>query len=148
MLAGTRDSEKAMRCTELEESWGPPDELQPGSDTVHQAPNPDPVLVWAPTGRRLLSGLLGLNVVLLGAALVAGDAFHPDGLRHQEPMLYILLLMGLSIAWMLWYLFWARNLPGASPHKDHHAGGITVTGKAGPVNYSSCVTAKHFTQLH
>ncbi|XP_031417378.1 proton channel OTOP3 [Clupea harengus] len=127
MLAGTRDSEKAMRCTELEESWGPPDELQPGSDTVHQAPNPDPVLVWAPTGRRLLSGLLGLNVVLLGTALVAGDAFHPDGLRHQEPMLYILLLMGLSIAWMLWYLFWARNLPGASPHKDHHAGGITVT---------------------
>ncbi|KAM9411244.1 proton channel OTOP3-like isoform 1-T1 [Salvelinus alpinus] len=89
--------------------------------------HPDPVLVWAPSGRRLLSGLLGLNVVLLGAALVAGQAFNPQGLRHQEPQVFMLLLMGLSLAWMLWYLLWARKKPGICPHKDHHAGGITVT---------------------
>lgn len=125
------DSEKAVGTTELEEHWTPTDgPQQPGSDTVgHRAPSPDPVLVWAPSGRRLLSGLLGLNVVLMGAALVAGDAFHPQGLRHQEPMVYLLFLMVLSVAWMLWYLFWVRNVPGATPHKDHHAGGITVTGK-------------------
>uniref|UniRef100_A0A4W5QU86 Otopetrin 1 n=1 Tax=Hucho hucho TaxID=62062 RepID=A0A4W5QU86_9TELE len=93
----------------------------------HTHPDPEPVLVWAPSGRRLLSGLLGLNVVLLGAALVAGQAFNPQGLRHQEPQIFMLLLMGLSLVWMLWYLLWARRKPGICPHKDHHAGGITVT---------------------
>uniref|UniRef100_A0A7N8X565 Otopetrin 3 n=1 Tax=Mastacembelus armatus TaxID=205130 RepID=A0A7N8X565_9TELE len=78
------------------------------------------------TKERLLSGLLGLNVVLLGAALVAGQAFNPDGLKHQEPEVFILMLMGVSLIWMLWYLLWARKQPGTSPHKDHHAGGLTV----------------------
>ncbi|XP_036427876.1 proton channel OTOP3-like isoform X1 [Colossoma macropomum] len=87
----------------------------------------DSVLLWVPTGRRLISGLLGLNVVLLGAALVAGDAFHPAGLQHQEPEVFLLLLMGLSLVWMLWYLLWARKQPGLPPHTDHHAGGPTVT---------------------
>ncbi|KAI1886430.1 hypothetical protein AGOR_G00195680 [Albula goreensis] len=87
----------------------------------------DLTLIWAPRGRRLLSGLLGLNVVLLGTALVAGEAFNPTGLRHQEPLVFLLMLMGLSLAWMLWYLLWARNQPGSTPHTDHHAGGVAVT---------------------
>ncbi|KAL6475746.1 hypothetical protein MHYP_G00167860 [Metynnis hypsauchen] len=88
----------------------------------------DAVLLWVPSGRRLISGLLGLNVVLLGAALEAGDTFHPAGLQHQEPEVFLLLMMGLSVVWMLWYLLWARGRPGLPPHTDHHAGGPTVTG--------------------
>ncbi|XP_068162228.1 proton channel OTOP3-like [Antennarius striatus] len=101
---------------------------EPLSGTEHQiqAPELDPMLVWVPSGRRLISGLLGLNVVLLGAALLAGQAFNPDGLRHQEPLVFMLLLMGASLIWMLWYLLWARKQPDICPHKDHHAGGITV----------------------
>ncbi|XP_042364114.1 proton channel OTOP3-like [Plectropomus leopardus] len=106
---------------------------KPGSNEAAQTSDnqiqssEDPVLVWVPSGRRLISGLLGLNVVLLGAALVAGQAFNPDELKHQEPQVFLLLLMGVSLVWMLWYLLWARNQPGICPHKDHHAGGITVT---------------------
>ncbi|XP_070708274.1 proton channel OTOP3-like [Pempheris klunzingeri] len=118
--------------TQLGSSWGAPGD--PPSDeqtrtTGHQIQDqePDPVLVWAPSGRRLVSGLLGLNVVLLGAALVAGQAFNPGGLKHQEPQVFMLLLMGVCLAWMLWYLLWARKQPGISPLKDHHAGGVTVT---------------------
>ncbi|XP_036389970.1 proton channel OTOP3-like [Megalops cyprinoides] len=101
-------------------SWGSGEDEETGVDL-------DPVLLWAPSGRRLLSGLLGLNIVLLGAALVAGQAFNPQGLRHQEPLVFLLVLMSLSVAWMLWYLLWARRQPGISPHTDHHAGGIAVT---------------------
>ncbi|XP_039991607.1 proton channel OTOP3-like [Xiphias gladius] len=106
--------------------------VTPGNPTRDEPDNQiqdleqDPVLVWVPSGRRLISGLLGMNVVLLGAALVAGQAFHPEGLKHQEPQVFMLLLMGVSLIWMLWYLLWARKQPGISPHKDHHAGGITV----------------------
>ncbi|XP_029106391.1 proton channel OTOP3-like isoform X2 [Scleropages formosus] len=82
---------------------------------------------WIPEGRRLLSGLLGLNVVMLGAALVAAGAFNRQGLLHQEPQIFILVLMGLGVLWMLWYLLWARRQPGRPPDKDHHAGGMTVT---------------------
>ena len=88
--------------------------------------------VWAPSSRRLLSGFVGLNVVLLGAAFVAGRAFNPTGISHQESEVYVLVLMCFSLAWMMWYLLWARRKPGISPHKDHHAGGLTVTGEPGP----------------
>ncbi|KAM3859918.1 proton channel OTOP3-like [Diretmus argenteus] len=122
------------RVSNLDSSWGTPgtpsdDEPRNRKTSDHQIQDPafDPVLVWAPSGRRLLSGLLGLNVMLLGAALVAGQAFNPLGLKHQEPQVFLLLLMCFSMAWMLWYLLWARKQPGISPHKDHHAGGITVT---------------------
>lgn len=87
----------------------------------------DPVVVWIPSKRHLITGLLGLNVFLLGMALVAGQAFNPDGLKHEEPEVFILLLIGISLSWMLWYLLWAKKQPGICPHKDHHAGGVTVT---------------------
>ncbi|XP_026207954.1 proton channel OTOP3 isoform X2 [Anabas testudineus] len=82
--------------------------------------------IWTTSRRPLISGLLGMNVFLLGAALVTGQAFNPNGLKKAEPQIFIVLLMGGSLIWMLWYLLWARNQPGNSPHTDHHAGGITV----------------------
>ncbi|XP_056222382.1 proton channel OTOP3-like [Seriola aureovittata] len=114
-------------ATELDSSWvtpGSPSRDEPDNQTQDQ--ELDPVLVWVPSGRRLISGLLGMNIVLLGAALVAGQTFNPEGLKHQEPLVFMLLLMGVSLIWMLWYLLWARKQPGVCPHKDHHAGGITV----------------------
>ncbi|XP_060795144.1 proton channel OTOP3-like isoform X3 [Neoarius graeffei] len=99
------------------------------------------VLLWVPSGRRLISGLFGINVVLLGAALVAGDALNPVGLRHHEPEVFLLLLMGFSVVWMLWYLLWSRRQPGAPPHTDHHAGGATVTDEDGE-NVTDCECRK------
>lgn len=107
----------------------------------------DPVLVWVPSGRRLISGLLGINVVLLGAALVAGQAFNPEGLKHQEPLVFMLLLMGVGLVWMLWYLMWARKQPGISPHKDHHAGGITVLCKVLCKTTIMTTCTEHFTDV-
>ncbi|KAM7381141.1 hypothetical protein PAMA_012125 [Pampus argenteus] len=105
----------------------PPSHEPVGNHHTHD-PEQDPgLLFWAPSEKRLISGLLGINVVLLGAALVAGQAFNPSGLKHQEPQVFMLLLMGVCLVWMLWYLLWARKQPGICPHKDHHAGGIPVT---------------------
>lgn len=122
------------QATELESTWGTPGRDEPASpDHQLQEPeDPDPGVQWVPSGRRLLSGLLGLNVVLLGAALLAGQAFNSAGLPHNEPRVFMLLLMGISLLWMLWYLLWARKQPDTSPQKDHHAGGITVTCKPPP----------------
>uniref|UniRef100_A0A3Q3JYS9 Otopetrin 3 n=1 Tax=Monopterus albus TaxID=43700 RepID=A0A3Q3JYS9_MONAL len=86
----------------------------------------DPGQTWVLYGQRLTSSLLGLNVVLLGAALVGGQAFDSNALKYEEPQVFILLLVGISLIWILWYLLWVRKQPGINPHKDHHAGGITV----------------------
>ncbi|XP_034716978.1 proton channel OTOP3-like [Etheostoma cragini] len=106
---------------------GNPDSDDNSGDQTED-PEMDPVVVWVPSGRRLVSGMLGLNAVLLGAALLAGERVPPQGLTHQEPQVFMLLLMGTSSLWVLWYLLWAHKQPGICPHKDHHAGGITVTG--------------------
>lgn len=114
-------------AVELDSSCNSPcDEAVNCLDVQIQDPEMDPGLVFVPSGNHLMSGLLGLNVVLLGAALVAGEAFNPEGLKHQEPHVFMLLLMGVSLVWMLWYLLWARKQPGICPHKDHHAGGVTT----------------------
>ncbi|XP_037318710.2 proton channel OTOP3-like [Pungitius pungitius] len=116
-------------ATDADSSGATPVGVEPvqGWDHPIQDPGLEPGQVWAPRGRHLISGLLGLNVVLLGTALVAGQAFNPEALRHQESQVFLLLLMGVSLIWMLWYLLWARKQAGISPHKDHHAGGMVVT---------------------
>ncbi|XP_051529785.1 proton channel OTOP3-like [Myxocyprinus asiaticus] len=83
-----------------------------------------PVMPWGPSGNGLISGLLGLNLVLFGAALVVGSAFNPLELMQTE--VFMLMLMGLSMLWMLWYLTGACRQPGITPYTDHHAGGATV----------------------
>lgn len=126
-------------AVELNSSRGSPQREEPPSSDhqLHPPEDLDPVLVWVPIGRRLISGLVGLNVVLLGAALLAGQAFNPEGLRYQEPQVFILLLLGGSVLWMLWFLLWTRRQAGTAPHQDHHAGGIAVTRKQLPDPMSS-----------
>uniref|UniRef100_A0A3B3SWT7 Otopetrin 3 n=1 Tax=Paramormyrops kingsleyae TaxID=1676925 RepID=A0A3B3SWT7_9TELE len=82
--------------------------------------------MWVPGGRRLFSGLLGLNVIMLGAALMAADAYYANGQLQQGRQVFILLLLLLSVVWMLWYLLWSRKRPGRTPHTDHHAGVVLV----------------------
>ncbi|XP_008313133.2 proton channel OTOP3-like [Cynoglossus semilaevis] len=84
------------------------------------------VVVWVPFGRRLISSLLGMNLVLLGAALVSAQIFNAEGLKHQEPQVFMLLLMVVGLIWMLWFLLWTRKQNKTSLHWDHHAGGTTV----------------------
>ncbi|KAM6964536.1 proton channel OTOP3-like [Tautogolabrus adspersus] len=105
----------------------PADDPVKSSAHQNEEHDSDSMLLWVPTGKRLVSGLLGLNVVLLGAALVVGNALNPTGLKNQEPQVFMLLLMGVSVVWMLWYLLWARRQPGFCTHKDHHAGGGPVS---------------------
>lgn len=94
--------------------------------TLDQEPQiQDHVFLWVPSGRGLISGLVGLNVVLLGGALLAGSALNED-ILHRVSQLLLLCLMGLSVGWMVWFLIWDSKRPGYCPHKDHHAGGVTV----------------------
>uniref|UniRef100_A0A8C4XGY9 Otopetrin 3 n=1 Tax=Erpetoichthys calabaricus TaxID=27687 RepID=A0A8C4XGY9_ERPCA len=56
--------------------------------------------IWSPSRGRMFSGLLALNVIILGAALVVSAALKPQGLRHHEDLVFLLFLMALSMVWM------------------------------------------------
>ncbi|XP_028989675.1 proton channel OTOP3-like [Betta splendens] len=115
--AGATEMETFSDTQRSPSSDGPDDQIQTHED--HS--------IWDPSRKPLVSGLLGMNVFLLGAALVTGQAFNPDGLKKAQPQVFIVVLMLVGLIWMLWYLLWARKQPDISPHKDHHAGGVTVT---------------------
>ncbi|XP_072312280.1 proton channel OTOP3-like [Eucyclogobius newberryi] len=98
-----------------------------GQASDHDPPHEQQNSELMPSGRGLVSGLFGLNMVLLGGALLAGRAMtdRQDVLKW-EPKLMLLFLMALSVAWMLWFILWDSRRPGSRPHRDHHAGGVTV----------------------
>uniref|UniRef100_A0A8C9ZSX9 Otopetrin 3 n=1 Tax=Sander lucioperca TaxID=283035 RepID=A0A8C9ZSX9_SANLU len=78
------------------ETPGNPDSDENSEDPMED-PEMDPVVVWVPSGRRLISGMLGLNVVLLGAALLIGESLPPEGLKHQEPQVFLLVYILHSV---------------------------------------------------
>ncbi|MBN3279259.1 OTOP3 protein, partial [Polyodon spathula] len=112
-----------------------------GSKQKQGSPHPSKGSGWALSRGRLLSGLFALNLLFLGAALVIGRVFNPSGLRYEQPLFFIALLMGLSLLWMIWYLIRARWQPGIEPHTDHHAG--TVLMKGALLLFAACSLLLH-----
>ncbi|MEE6525631.1 hypothetical protein FKM82_025755, partial [Ascaphus truei] len=88
---------------------------------------PGPPEVWK-TGGRLLSGVLALNVVLLGCALVSSGAFHEVVLAERELLSFLCVLMGISGCWMVTYLLWTSRHPDTGTIRDTHAGPIWLRG--------------------
>ncbi|KAK6478202.1 proton channel OTOP3-like [Huso huso] len=112
-----------------------------GSEEKQGSPHPSKGSGWALSSGRLLSGLFALNLLFLGAALVIGGVFNPSGLRYEQSLIFIALLMGLSLLWMFWYLIRARWQPGTAPHTDHHAG--TVLMKGALLLFAACSLLLH-----
>ncbi|KAG8564914.1 hypothetical protein GDO81_012629 [Engystomops pustulosus] len=83
----------------------------------------EPPTLWK-KGGRLLSGLLGLNVLLLAIVLVSSSAFSDVALVEREVLSLLCVLMGLSGIWMMVYLLWTSRKDHHTVLKDSHAGPI------------------------
>ncbi|KAG8446340.1 hypothetical protein GDO86_013973 [Hymenochirus boettgeri] len=92
----------------------------------------DAVLVEAPEkwkkGGRLLSGLLGINIVLLGCALISSGAFSDISVVELEVLSFLSFLMALTSCWMLLYIIWTSRHKNNMKLKDLHAGPIWLRG--------------------
>ncbi|XP_063816738.1 proton channel OTOP3 [Pseudophryne corroboree] len=71
---------------------------------------------------RLFSGLMALNVVFLGAALVSSVIL--TSMPAQNSQIYLSILMFFSSAWALYYLLRTRKKSGVAVLQDHHAGAL------------------------
>uniref|UniRef100_A0A8C5R6H2 Otopetrin 2 n=1 Tax=Leptobrachium leishanense TaxID=445787 RepID=A0A8C5R6H2_9ANUR len=87
-------------------------------------------------GGRLMSLLLGINIILLGCALVSGGAFHEVAVVEREVLSYLTVLMGLTGCWMVIYLVWTARHKNSVMLKDSHAGPVWL--RAGAVLFGVC----------
>ncbi|XP_053309642.1 proton channel OTOP2-like [Spea bombifrons] len=79
-------------------------------------------------GGRLMSGLLGINITLLGCALISSGAFYEVAVVEHEVLSFLSVLMGLTGCWMVVYLIWTSRQKNSITLKDSHAGPIWLRG--------------------
>ncbi|XP_041432698.1 proton channel OTOP2 isoform X1 [Xenopus laevis] len=87
----------------------------------------EPPEIWK-KGGRLLSGMLGINIVLLGCGLVSSGAFTAVSVAEREVLSFLSVLMGLTSIWMVSYLLWTSKHKNNPKLKDSHAGPIWLRG--------------------
>ncbi|XP_051889320.1 proton channel OTOP3-like, partial [Pristis pectinata] len=73
---------------------------------------------------RLLSGLLAINILFLGAALVLSSIFNRSSVPGTRVLILLMVLAALAVSWMLCH----RAVTPAVPHRDLHAGAIWLRG--------------------
>ncbi|KAM4663489.1 proton channel OTOP3-like [Discoglossus pictus] len=71
---------------------------------------------------RLFSGLLAMNVVFLGAALVSSVILSGGFITSRDSNIFLSILMLLSSVWALYHLLATRRRTLALLLQDHHAG--------------------------
>ncbi|XP_069779384.1 proton channel OTOP3-like [Narcine bancroftii] len=73
---------------------------------------------------RLLSALLAINILFLGAALDLSSIFNQAAVSGTSVLILLMVLSALSVGWMLCH----QVVGGLVPHRDHHAGPIWLRG--------------------
>ncbi|XP_055509873.1 proton channel OTOP3-like [Leucoraja erinacea] len=73
---------------------------------------------------RLLSGLLAVNILFLGSALVLSSIFNRESVSGTNVLLLLMALSAVAVGWMTFH----RLAVPLVPHRDLHAGAIWLRG--------------------
>ncbi|XP_042564357.1 proton channel OTOP2 isoform X2 [Clupea harengus] len=84
----------------------------------------DPACNWS----CLLSGLVSLNILLLGCAMVSASVFNTVSITTTHLQVYLITIMILSSCWMVYYIIYIARGDHAVLYKDGHAGPIWLRG--------------------
>ncbi|XP_078506944.1 proton channel OTOP3 [Lissotriton helveticus] len=82
----------------------------------------------AQKSRQLFSGLLGMNVVFLGSALISSMIFNKVAITKFDVKIFLSLLMVLCSCWLLYYMLGTSRKPHAVLYRDAHAGAFWLRG--------------------
>ncbi|KAG7250580.1 hypothetical protein CRUP_018659, partial [Coryphaenoides rupestris] len=81
---------------------------------------------------EILSGQYGINVLLIGGALMLAIAHHGPAVTEEHLLSFITCLMILQLLWMMWYIWIRDRRSDLQTEKDVHAttcwirGGLTL----------------------
>ncbi|KAM3864326.1 proton channel OTOP2 [Diretmus argenteus] len=76
----------------------------------------------------MLSGIISLNILILGCALVSGTAYNTVGISSADLQIFLIILLLLTTIWMLYYVIYMSREDHAVTYKDGHAGPIWLRG--------------------
>lgn len=77
----------------------------------------------------LLSSIITVNVLILGIALVSGSVFNNVKINAINLQIFLIVLVILTTAWMLYYTIYTSREDHAVLYKDSHAGPVWLRGK-------------------
>ncbi|XP_061567177.1 proton channel OTOP2 [Cololabis saira] len=80
---------------------------------------------------RLLSGIICVNILILGISLVAASALNSVAITAEHLQIFLIILLLLSTLWMLFYMVFTSRKDQGRLFKDSHAGPVWL--KAGLV---------------
>lgn len=79
-------------------------------------------------GGWLLSGIISINILILGCALVSGSAFNSVAVTAVHRQIFLIILLLLTMCWMLFYKAVTTRRHGEVMFKDSHAGPVWLRG--------------------
>ncbi|XP_032393484.1 proton channel OTOP2 isoform X2 [Etheostoma spectabile] len=75
-------------------------------------------------GGWLLSGIICINILILGCALVSGSAFNIVAITPEQRQIFLIILLLLTMLWILFYTVFTSRKDQAVLFKDRHAGPV------------------------
>lgn len=72
----------------------------------------------------LLSGIICVNILILGAALVSGMAYSKVNISTPDLQIFLIILVLLTTIWMVYYIIYTARTEDAVVYKDGHAGPV------------------------
>lgn len=80
-------------------------------------------------GGWLLSGIICLNILILGCALVSASASNSVAIMPVHQQIFLIILLLLTMLWMLFYAVVTSRKDQAVLYKDSHAGPVWLRGE-------------------
>ncbi|XP_062295467.1 proton channel OTOP2-like [Scomber scombrus] len=76
----------------------------------------------------MLSGIICLNILMLGCALVSGSAYNNVDISSSDLQIFLIILLLLTSIWMIYYAIYTTKNENAVLYKDGHAGPVWLKG--------------------
>lgn len=80
-------------------------------------------------GGWLLSGIISINLLILGCALVSGSVFNSVAVTAVHRQVFLIVLLLLTVSWMLLYMGVTSPRHRDGIFKDNYAGPVWLRGE-------------------
>lgn len=126
MEAHPSNIETAAEMDNIQHLTSPSSGVEAVSDSIHHV---ETMMERAHHGGGwLLSGIICINILILGCALVSGSAFNSVAITAVHRQIFLIILLLLTMLWMLFYTVFTSKKDQAISFKDSHAGPVWLQG--------------------
>lgn len=77
----------------------------------------------------MLSGIICVNILILGSALVSGSAYNHVDISIPDVQVFLIFFLILTSIWMIYYVVCTARNENAVVYKDGHAGPVWLRGE-------------------